>query len=141
MLWFPLYIDDFLASKKVLHMTIGEQGAYLRLLMMAWSDVHCSLPSHMKTLQQMALWTAKTDGTWKKVRECFTKHPDQPARLYNARLYAEWVNVEDLRAQRREASQKRWQKPSIAIPSKPVDRSSTGLESIASIADKHFPPK
>ena len=139
MLWLPLYIDDFLASKKVLHMTIGEQGAYMRLLMMAWSDAQCSLPASTKVLQQMALWTAKTDGIWKKVRECFTKHPEHPTRLYNARLYAEWVKVEDLRAQRREASQKRWQKP--ILPTTGPRLATTGFESIGSVADKHFPPK
>lgn len=149
MLWFPLYIDDFMASKKVLRMTIGEQGAYLRLMMFAWSDPDCSLPKKESELQEMALWTEKTDGLWGKVRACFISHPEKKTRLYNPRLYGEWVKVEDLKAQRKEAANRRWNKPLMQPNnSNPMmiskDRSSKGLtpvsQEIQAIADKHFPP-
>lgn len=148
LLWFPLYIDDFLASKKVLHMTIGEQGAYLRLLMLSWSDQDCSLPAAESELKMMALWTIKTDGEWKKVRACFIRHPEKRSRLYNPRLYAEWVKVEDLKTRRRHASEIRWQKtiPS-PIPTPPrtmKDREGKGFTKVGAeiqgIADKVFPP-
>ena len=146
MLWFPLYIDDFMASKKVLRMTIGEQGAYIRLMMMAWSDPECSLPKKESELQEMALWTEKTDGQWWKVRACFLTHPEKKARLYNPRLYAEWIKVEDLKVRRKEAAQLRWKK-SPAIPQsskKPHDRSGKGFTTVGgelqAVADKHFPP-
>lgn len=149
MLWFPLYIDDFLASKKVLHMTIGEQGAYLRLLMLSWSAQDCGLPVAESELKMMALWTDKTDGEWKRVRACFVRHPEKSRRLYNPRLYAEWVKVEDLRAQRREASEKRWQKPQPTqgpvhahiTAAKPRPQGFNPIsDEVRSVADKHFKP-
>ena len=145
MLWFPLYIDHFLGSKKVLHMTIGEQGAYLRLLMFAWSDPECSLPSSEKELREMALWTEKTDGLWEKVRRCFSRHPEKRSRLYNPRLYSEWQKVEDLKVRRKEAAQLRWSKPAVQESAKKLhDRSGKGFTKVGAeiqaVADKHFPP-
>lgn len=141
MMWFPLYIDDFLASKKVLRMTIGEQGAYLRLLMLAWSDPDCSLTKREPDLKEMALWTSNTDGKWEKVRACFVPHPEKRGRLYNPRLYAEWVKVEDLKQRRKEAAQVRWQKPPDQPSVSPLmKRTSAGFESVGQIADKHFKP-
>lgn len=149
MLWFPLYIDHFMASKRVLHMTIGEQGAYLRLLMFAWSDPICSLPKSLVELMRMALWTPNTEGNFQHVRDCFTTHPENKKRIYNARLYDEWKKVEGLREKRREASQARWHKqqeiPSAPQPTKkPIKREQSGLSSVgqevSKIADKYFPP-
>lgn len=148
MLWFPLYIDHFMASKKVLRMTIGEQGAYLRLLMFAWTDSACSLPRDVDELKDMALWMPETHGNFDRVRACFLPHPEKKkTRLYNPRLYEEWVKVEDLKVRRKQAAETRWKQPAkTQLPDPPLrrfteDRSGKGFESIGQIADKVFPPK
>lgn len=151
MLWFPLYIDHFMASRKVLRMTVGEQGAYLRLLMFAWTDTECTLTSNLDELKELALWTEKTDGDFEKVRACFIRHPGKRGRIYNPRLKAEWEKVEDLKSRRKEAAQKRWEKPvnpaHIPLQSRPTlhDRESKGFTAVGSeiskIADKWLPPQ
>lgn len=141
LLWFPLYIDHFLGSRKVLRMTIGEQGAYLRLLCFAWSGKDCGLPNDLQELKELALWTDKTEGDFIKVRACFTPHPENRRRIHNARLYEEWKKVEELKGRRKEAAQLRWSKP--ATPEQPIQKlrkPSSGFESVAAIADKHFKP-
>lgn len=149
--WFPFYVHDWLTSRKILHMTAGEEGAYFRLLCYAWTDKDCSLPNDADELKIMAKWITSTDGKWERVQRCFTKHPDFPKRLCNERLLAEWKKGHHITEVRRQAAQSRWNKPqdkpqrSILGQSKPQDRTSKGLTPISSevhsVADKWFPPQ
>lgn len=40
----PFYVNDWLSSAAVNAMTLAEQGAYFRLLCLAWNESDCTLP-------------------------------------------------------------------------------------------------
>lgn len=85
--WFPLYVNDFLGSESIAVMTTEEIGAYILLLCYAWNDKDCSIPNDPALLARM---TRLLNGCSTTVQRCFSKHPTQPDRLYNSRLFAEW---------------------------------------------------
>jgi len=136
--WMPFFGDAFYSSPKVVGMTVAERGAYLALLWFAWKDPQCSLPAEEELLHGMTAWTSQTHGSWKKVRTCFTKHPDDRKRLYNARLYEEWLHMKEVSAKRRQVALKQRQVQPVQ-PLKPV-RPTQGFESVSKIADKVLPP-
>lgn len=59
----PFYPDAHLA--KTGHLTLAEQGAYLRLMMHAWMSGSCSLPDDDGRLARIL---GITLGQWKKLR-------------------------------------------------------------------------
>lgn len=87
---FQMYVNDWLSSPKIMLMTPAQEGAYLRLLLIAWNDPDCSIPDDDK---QLAVLT-RMGEEWLKggstlVRECFNQHPTKPGRLVNLRLLQE----------------------------------------------------
>lgn len=142
--WFRLFGMDFLSSRKVIHMNTPERGAYLQLLMLAWDDPDCSLPNNLQELKLMAGWTCEQWGSFAKVRACLTKHPTVKGRLYNPRLYDEFLYCQHRSQSASKSVHERWDR--IAQPPKPAPVArqpqprGTGFESAGSIADKHFKP-
>ena len=149
--WFPFYFQDFQLSKKVRKMSNEQKGAYLTLLVENWSEPAFCLPMRASDLRTLANWKG-SQKDFKLVRACFLPHPEQPGKLYNPRLYKEWIKAEGKRQAAKVSAHTRWQKPPLNgpsnTPSKPIrtatDCTSKGLEPVSSevgkIADKWFPP-
>ena len=144
LVWFPFYYKDFMTSQKVLVMSHSQRSAYVWLLCRAWDDQDCGVPASSQKLKEAANWTAK-DGDFRRVRACFQPHPTVKGKLYNPRLYEEWMKAKQKSAAARASVLTRWQKPSEPQPARPhrpiTDRSGSGFESVGKIADKVFPPK
>ena len=82
---FQFYPESWLSSPKIMLMTPAEEGAYIRLLSLCWSEGH--LPDDDA---QLALLSRLGDdwfnGSSTKLRECFT---ERDGKLYNERLSKE----------------------------------------------------
>ena len=72
-------------------MTPAEEGAFIRLLALAWQDENCTLPDDDKRLAVLSRlgkgWLKGGSST--KLRRKFVPHPNLPGRLYNERLMDE----------------------------------------------------
>ena len=142
--WFPFHYKDFMTSQRVAVMTKPQRAAYVWLLCHAWSDQDCGVPASSKKLKEWAQWEAK-DGDFRKVRACFKKHPTVGGKLYNPRLYEEWVKAKQKQESARASVQARWSRPAVQQPiSKKVHDRGKGFMKVGSeiqaVADKHFPP-
>lgn len=84
---FQFYPNDWLGSTQIMLMTPAEEGAYVRLLAIAWNSKDCGLPDDDKELAVLSrlgeLWF---NGSGTTLRKCFTK---KGTRLYNQRLLKE----------------------------------------------------
>ena len=84
---FQFYVNDWLSSPKIMTMTPAEEGAYIRLLAIAWGNKDCGLPDDDN---QLAILSRLNEGWFKgssdKIRKCFFKKGN---RLYNKRLLFE----------------------------------------------------
>jgi len=109
---FQFYPGDWLSSEKIMLMTPAEEGAYIRLLAIAWGSEDCGLPDDDK---QLAILSRLGEG-WLKggsrvVRQCFYS---ENGRLYNARLLKERKKQEAWRKKSSEGGKKsakvRWGK-------------------------------
>ena len=135
---------DFLASPRVQAMNCPQQGAYIRLMIYAWDDPDCSLPNDLGMLTQMAKWEVQWGGL-EPVLACFKKHPHKKGRLYNPRLYEEFLYCQERSlkaAQSGKLGGLAHRPPSEPTRLPPIkkDRSAAGFESVGQIADKHFKP-
>ncbi|MHC4616268.1 MAG: hypothetical protein ACYTEQ_00805 [Planctomycetota bacterium] len=84
---FQFYADDWLGSTQITLMTPAEEGAYIRLLAVAWNATDCGLPDDDDQLAVLSrLREAWFDGSGDKVRRCFFSKNE---RLFNTRLLAE----------------------------------------------------
>jgi hypothetical protein len=123
---FLMYIDDWLASKKIARMDAYEERGYLRLLLRAASEPDCGLPDndaelaiYSKLGQQWYRQSKdkdfrideKTSG--QKLRDCFFV---KDGRLFNERLLREFEHQQEVQAKRAKAgvagNEKRWGKRS-----------------------------
>jgi uncharacterized protein YdaU (DUF1376 family) len=87
---FQFYANDWLSSTSIALMTPAQEGAYIRLLAHAWNDPDCSIPDDDEQLAVLSrLGEEWLKGSSRLVRQCFTKHPNDPSRLVNARLLEE----------------------------------------------------
>jgi len=76
---FPFFVNDWLSSTAVNAMTLAEQGAYLRLLCLAWNEPDCTLPDDDAQLSLLSLLNrAWALGSDEKIRACFCPDPDRP---------------------------------------------------------------
>jgi hypothetical protein len=99
---FLMYVDDWLSSSRIELMDAHEERGYLRLLLHAWKQPDCGLPTDDLTL---AAWS-KMGPQWmretadrkfrvsgvtsgQKVRACFV---ERNGRLFNERQFREWEN-------------------------------------------------
>jgi len=88
--WFPLYARDFLADDNVAAMTAEELGAYVRLLLHAWTNP--GLPDDPKRLARLArISEDRWYEVWEAVEPCWT---ERDGRLYQGRLEAERERAE-----------------------------------------------
>ena len=147
--WFRLFGMDFMASRRVLRMNTPERGAYMQLLILEWDDPNCSLPDDVTELRELVAWNDAW-GSFEKVQRCFLRHPDKTLkhRLYNPRLYEEYLYCQSRSQAAKESATVRWQKPATQINNKPIivskDRSTKGfspvVEEVQRVTDKIFPP-
>lgn len=88
---FQFYPADWLSSESVMLMTPAEEGAFIRLLALAWQDENCTLPDDDKRLAVLSRlgkgWLKGGSST--KIRKKFIPHPTLIGRLYNERLMDE----------------------------------------------------
>jgi uncharacterized protein YdaU (DUF1376 family) len=104
--WFPLYVDDWLASDAVDAFTLEQQGAYLRLLLRQFTAADGTLPRDARELARIS----KLGDRWRKVgapiiARCFVEHGEG---LVNLRCRAEWERARDKSAKAAKAGRKRW---------------------------------
>ena len=94
---FPFYVNNFLASERVMCMTTEQVGAYVILLCYQWN-------SDQQSISADAAWLSaatKMNGRWNEVGgavlACFYPVNDQPGRLRNERLYQCWLENKEYR--------------------------------------------
>jgi uncharacterized protein YdaU (DUF1376 family) len=95
---FQFYAKDWLSSKKVLTMSLEEEGAYIHLLAHCWDSPDCTLPDDDSELAQLSRMGERWfNGGSSTLRKCFVCHPRKTGRLTNLRLleefrkYARWI--------------------------------------------------
>lgn len=99
----PLFVDDYEAAAA--HLTLEEDGAYLRLLRLCWRTPGCSIPADP---QWIARKMRVDDATFERViapiiREFFNR---SRGRLFQKRLRAEFGYVSELSRARKEAGKR-----------------------------------
>lgn len=83
-------VNDWLGSQRIGAMTAAEEGGYFRLLLLAWKDKDCSIPSDDGQLAMLSrLGEGWFNGGSIKIRACFSQHPTKPERLCNERQLIE----------------------------------------------------
>lgn len=84
----PFYVNDYLASPRVMCMTLEQQGAYVRLLCLCWASGDASLPDDDK---QLASLSGMGEGWFANgshlVRACFEPHPNKNGFLTNKKIF------------------------------------------------------
>jgi uncharacterized protein YdaU (DUF1376 family) len=103
----PLYVNDWLSSRRVQTMTQLQELAYFRLLCFCWTSGDASLPdddNQLAVLSRMGEEWFKGSST--TVKECFNKHPTKVAHLTNERLYDLWRERQEWRDKCRAAGRK-----------------------------------
>jgi len=84
---FQFYPGDWLSSEKVMLMSPAQEGAYIRLLAIAWGAEDCGLPDDDQKLAILSrLGEGWLNGGSSVVRQCFFS---EGGRIYNARLLEE----------------------------------------------------
>lgn len=100
----PLFPDAY--HRDTTHLTTEEHGAYLLLLMAAWGNDDCSLPSDEKRLAALAKMPVQK---WKKIAPTILEFWKlENGRLTQGRLLKEWSYVNARRSKRKEAAEARW---------------------------------
>jgi len=124
--YIPLYVTDYEADTA--HLTIEEDGAYLRLLRLCWRTPGCSVPSDPRWI--MRKMRVSADDYYRVVEpiieEFFTVGMD---RVFNARLQAEHERINETHKKRSDAgargNEKRW----VLKTNDKADRPATVLRS------------
>ena len=85
---FPFYPDVWLSATDISLMTPAEEGAFIRLLCIAWLEPDCGLPDDDKILAKLS----RLNRSWNRVsgRKLLSKFRSENGRLYNDRLLEEW---------------------------------------------------
>lgn len=100
----PLFPDAY--HRDTTHLTTEEHGAYLLLLMAAWGQEDCSLPSDERRLAALVKLPLPR---WRKIApnilEFFTI---DRGRLQQKRLRKEWDYVKNKSGKRKAAAEARW---------------------------------
>lgn len=85
---FSFFPQDWLSSPKIMLMTPAEEGAYIRLLCIAWDDPDSSLPDDDDQLARLSrLGDGWHNGSGKVLRECFEPHPKLAHKIINKKLF------------------------------------------------------
>lgn len=92
---FQFYPNDWLGSSAIMLMTPAEEGAYIRLLAIAWGSDDCGLPDDD---EKLAVLSRLNEGWFKGgstvLRQCFKQ---KDGRLYNERLLDEKIKQKNWR--------------------------------------------
>lgn len=121
--YLPLFGSDYLADTQ--HLSTEEHGAYLLLMIAAWRQEDCGLPSDDKKLARIVglsvrKWTQIKDT----ILEFWTVEND---RIYQPRLLKEWTYACKKSEGNRENARKRWSaQPTENNEGAPSDRISDG---------------
>lgn len=100
---FQFYAKDWLSSKKIVTMTLEEEGAYIHLLAHCWDSPDCTLPDDDSELAQLSRMGERwLNGGSTTLRKCFVSHPRKPERLTNLRLLEEFKKYTRWRQKSRE---------------------------------------
>lgn len=95
--WFPIYHSDWLASGAIAAMLPEQEGAYMRLLMIAWGngEAEPSLPASSQALAQMSRLGAR----WKKLGPLILEQFDErEGRIYHPKLSEVWAEQQQKHA-------------------------------------------
>jgi len=104
---FQFYPADWLSSPKIMLMTPAEEGAYIRLLAIAWESEDCSLPDDDAILARLSrLNDDWTKGGSSLLRQCFVS---RNGRLYNERLLQEREKQRQWREKSSQGGKKSWE--------------------------------
>lgn len=96
---FQFYPNDWLGSTNIMLMSPAEEGAYIRLLAIAWNSPDCGLPDDDSQLSVLSrLGEGWFNGASAKVRACFFSRNN---RLYNSRLLQEKKKQDEWRKKSR----------------------------------------
>jgi len=101
-LWFPFYVQDWLASSRVQLMTPEQRGGYIQLLAHSFNSQDGTLPNNDDVLAQLSGLNGKWKEVGKAVKNCFIVEED---RIYNERLIVERKKSCALLTKRRKAGQ------------------------------------
>lgn len=100
----PLFVDSYLADTT--HLTTEQHGAYLLLLMAAWREHDCGLPSDETRLAAKA---GVTLPRWRKIAPAIMEMwTYEGGRWKQKRLLKEWTYVREKRVKRTAAANARW---------------------------------
>jgi uncharacterized protein YdaU (DUF1376 family) len=101
--YFPMFPTDFEA--KTSHLTLAEDGAYNRLLRLAWMTPGCSIPADRTWVyRRMRALTEADQAIVESVIAEFFK--ETKGRLFNARLTQEWLSANEAHERRKNAGSK-----------------------------------
>jgi len=98
---FGFFPDNWLGSSRIAVMTPAEEGAYIRLLCLAWNspEMDAGLPDDDGALAIMSrLGDSWARGSGAKLRACFES---RGGRLYNEKLSHEWERATQYAESRR----------------------------------------
>jgi uncharacterized protein YdaU (DUF1376 family) len=109
--YFPFFPDEWLGSPKIMLMTPAEEGAYIRLLAIAWGNDNCALPND--DIQLASLSRLNEDwfkGSGDKIRQNFVRNGDT---IYNSKLKILKKNLKKIISAKKIAgkagAKKRWE--------------------------------
>jgi len=103
----PLYVNDWLSSRRVQTMSQAQELAYFRLLCFCWTSGDASLPDNDNQLSVLSRMGEEWfNGSSTSVKECFNKHPTKVGFLTNERLYDLWLERQEWREKCRAAGRK-----------------------------------
>ena len=111
--WFSNYIGD------TSHLSLGEHGAYLRLLILAWDAPTCSLPAD-------PAWIKRKLGVSKREYERLVEPvidefwTEEDHRIFQKRQRKEWENAVHNSEMGKNAANTRWRGRKV-IPLKPKE--------------------
>lgn len=129
--YIPLYVADYEADTA--HLSIEEDGAYMRLLRLCWRTPGCSIPDDAAWIMRRMRCTADEFHrvVAPLIAEFFRK---ERGRIYNQRLSQEFRRIEEL-SQRRSEAGKKGGRPAKALNDNDLD------ESKAKAKQKHLKPE
>lgn len=104
--WMPKHVKRWLTSERVNAMTIAQEGAFSRLLVLAWDHPACTVPADRDTLKRLAKWGDLPDSEFDAVFACFEPHPKLPDRLFNRVQMEEWAKAMQLHRDKVKAGKK-----------------------------------
>jgi uncharacterized protein YdaU (DUF1376 family) len=107
---FQFYANDWLGSTQIMLMSPAEEGAYIRLLAIAWNDEDCCLPNDDEKLAKLSRlgkkWHSHSGAI---IRKCFKVKGNK---IFNERLLKEKRKIEDFRKERsksgKRGAENRW---------------------------------